>query len=58
MTHAEFLAAIARVLHDMLLRQDSAIAQFTGQVTVELHYAEGAARAVYVNTREGVRLGR
>jgi hypothetical protein len=56
-TRDEVIAAMARTLHDLLLR--GALApSFTGQVSLELNYAEGQVKTAYIDTREGVRLSR
>ena len=57
MDDAAYRAEMARVVRQLYKTLDPK-AGFTGQITVELNCAEGDVKTMYVNTREGVRLGR
>lgn len=57
MDDAAYRAEMARVVRQLYNTLDPK-AGFTGQITVELNCAEGDVKTMYVNTREGVRLGR
>lgn len=57
MTREELIVAVARTVHDLLLR-DAVAPTFTGQVTLELNYAAGDVKTAFLNMREGVKLSR